>query len=555
MTCKDDAASVDGAADRGTLAPVNVFLVFCQVLSIMEAFGMKSALEGKASMRRKWTEEEDALLKAAVNRHDGKNWKVIADEVPGRNHVQCLQRWKKVLKPGLVKGHWTAEEDELLKKVVSEGYKNWGDVAAKIEGRTAKQCRERWSCNLDPNIVRGKWSAEEDDMISYLQSIMGNKWSKIAKKLPGRTENAIKTRAKSLARAKQKAWTPQEDRIIYEAKVSAPTPNTRASAWAKIAERLPGRSKNAVKKRWKELKASGYNGQHPGGDVKASQQIAFQEEKMNVDRGYMTNASTAAGRTPMGGFTGAMNDVSEVASSVSSSFNSNNSPFPLQTVPQNAHQQVQMPDYMKQELYNQSANQGASLGLSPGMGTTPGQSQTRAQAPTQQPPPHPVFQQQMYKTETPPYQQNYFNQHSLGPIPPSPNFMNLGNNSPLNASLANPSPFAPSPFATSHMATSVGSQLSPAFPSSFASQVSMSPQSYLMSGLPNSQVSAAAQGQFLRTHAAGAHSQNFYGATPPVIQHTPDDHRQPQKKSLHFYGATPPVIQHSADDDVEMTDG
>lgn len=76
-------------------------------------------------MRRKWTEEEDELLKAAVSRHDGKNWKVIADEVPGRNHVQCLQRWKKVLKPGLVKGHWTPEEDELLKKVVSEGYKNW----------------------------------------------------------------------------------------------------------------------------------------------------------------------------------------------------------------------------------------------------------------------------------------------------------------------------------------------------------------------------------------------------------------------------------------------
>lgn len=86
--------------------------------------------------------------------------------------------------------------------------------------------------------MRGKWSAEEDDMISYLQSIMGNKWSKIAKKLPGRTENAIKTRAKSLARAKQKAWTPEEDRIIYEAKVSAPTPNTRASAWYVCLSRI-----------------------------------------------------------------------------------------------------------------------------------------------------------------------------------------------------------------------------------------------------------------------------------------------------------------------------
>ena len=123
----------------------------------------------------------------------------------------------------------------------------------------------------------------------------------------------------------------------------------------------------------------------------------------------------------------------------------------------------------------------------------------------------------------------------------------------MQYSQANPSPFPPSPFA-SHMATSVGSQFSQPFASSFASQVSMSPQSYLMPGLSNSQ--AAAQGQFLRPPAGGTGSQNFYGATPPVIQHTPDDHRQMPKKGLHhFYGATPPVIQHSNDEDVEMTDG
>mmetsp|Transcript_8910 Transcript_8910/g.11594 ORF Transcript_8910/g.11594 Transcript_8910/m.11594 type:complete len:623 (-) Transcript_8910:2189-4057(-) len=219
---------------------------------------LSKGIDGKSSTdnRRKWTPIEDKKLRSAVKKFGEKNWKSIAEEVPGRNHVQCLQRWKKVLRPGLVKGHWTAEEDDQLRKVVKAGFKNWGEVAQKIEGRTPKQCRERWSCNLDPSISREKWTPEEDEKLLEAQRQLGNKWSKIGALLPGRTENAIKTRAKSLARAKLKAWTPEEDQIIIDAKTSAGTSNTRASAWSKIAERLNNRSKNAVKKRWKELKGN-----------------------------------------------------------------------------------------------------------------------------------------------------------------------------------------------------------------------------------------------------------------------------------------------------------
>lgn len=55
------------------------------------------------SAPRKWTAAEDALLEAAVTRCGASNWRDIAKEVAGRTHVQCLQRWKKVLQPGLVK--------------------------------------------------------------------------------------------------------------------------------------------------------------------------------------------------------------------------------------------------------------------------------------------------------------------------------------------------------------------------------------------------------------------------------------------------------------------
>ncbi|TYZ59602.1 hypothetical protein PybrP1_002119, partial [[Pythium] brassicae (nom. inval.)] len=152
---------------------------------------------------KRWTQEEDDRLREAVGRHGERNWKSIAEEVPGRNHTQCLQRWTKVLAPGLVKGHWRPDEDELLKELVAEGRKNWGQVATRIPGRTSKQCRERWYNHLDPSIVRGEYTAEEDRIILEAQSRLGNRWSAIAAMLPGRTEDAVKIRWKSLCRVRK----------------------------------------------------------------------------------------------------------------------------------------------------------------------------------------------------------------------------------------------------------------------------------------------------------------------------------------------------------------
>ncbi|RLN32080.1 hypothetical protein BBJ28_00020212, partial [Nothophytophthora sp. Chile5] len=153
----------------------------------------------KANPRR-WTAAEDEALRSAVESHREKNWKAIAAHVAGRNHTQCLQRWTKVLAPGLVKGHWSPHEDELLRRLVAADQKNWGDVAAKIPGRTSKQCRERWHNHLDPAIVRGAYSPEEDRLILEAQARLGNRWSVIAAMLPGRTEDAVKIRWKSHCR-------------------------------------------------------------------------------------------------------------------------------------------------------------------------------------------------------------------------------------------------------------------------------------------------------------------------------------------------------------------
>lgn len=86
------------------------------------------------------------MLRIAVSEHGGKNWKKIAMAAFGdsKSDVQCLHRWQKVLDPKLVKGPWTKEEDaKVLALVELHGAKKWSVIAAQLPGRIGKQCRER----------------------------------------------------------------------------------------------------------------------------------------------------------------------------------------------------------------------------------------------------------------------------------------------------------------------------------------------------------------------------------------------------------------------------
>ena len=69
----------------------------------------------------KWTKAEDALLREAVKAVGPKNWRRISAEYlhGQRSDVQCLHRWQKVLRPGLVKGPWTPVEDSIIIKSIS----------------------------------------------------------------------------------------------------------------------------------------------------------------------------------------------------------------------------------------------------------------------------------------------------------------------------------------------------------------------------------------------------------------------------------------------------
>lgn len=128
----------------------------------------------------------------------------------------------------LRKGLWSPEEDDkLMSYMLNNGQGCWSDVARNAGlQRCGKSCRLRWINYLRPDLKRGAFSPQEEHLIIHLHSLLGNRWSQIAARLPGRTDNEIKNFWNSTIKKRLKNLS------------SSPSPNT-SSAGSPSADSKP----------------------------------------------------------------------------------------------------------------------------------------------------------------------------------------------------------------------------------------------------------------------------------------------------------------------------
>ncbi|KAF2683958.1 hypothetical protein K458DRAFT_303512, partial [Lentithecium fluviatile CBS 122367] len=119
----------------------------------------------------------------------------IAAKLPGRTNKDCRKRWHNSVAGGLKKGQWSKSEDVQLARGVQQYGQRWTLVANIVGSRSADQCAKRWQQSLDPDLDRSEWCDVEDKVLIEAVRRLGRHWKDIQRHhFAGRSKNCIKNR-------------------------------------------------------------------------------------------------------------------------------------------------------------------------------------------------------------------------------------------------------------------------------------------------------------------------------------------------------------------------
>ncbi|TKW36816.1 hypothetical protein SEVIR_1G007300v4 [Setaria viridis] len=132
-----------------------------------------------------------------ISHETSKHWQDMESEntevPPQKKNVHGFNECSSLKNLERTKCRWSPEENELLTQLVHKhGTKNWHNISCAIPDRNAHACLSRWKYVLDPAINKEAWSQQEELRLIRAHQIYGNKWCKMVKHFPGRTNNALK---------------------------------------------------------------------------------------------------------------------------------------------------------------------------------------------------------------------------------------------------------------------------------------------------------------------------------------------------------------------------
>ncbi|RUP43865.1 hypothetical protein BC936DRAFT_136617 [Jimgerdemannia flammicorona] len=131
-------------------------------------------------------EEEERLLDATQN--GNMSWQAVAQRVGTRNRTQCFFKHYNMTKSSQ-KGRFTDDESKAILDAFKRYPSDWKAIASEVKEvtgveRSPQQCREHYQRELDPRLMKGPWTAQEDKIIVDAYNHYGPKFSVISQLLP-----------------------------------------------------------------------------------------------------------------------------------------------------------------------------------------------------------------------------------------------------------------------------------------------------------------------------------------------------------------------------------